>query len=247
MTLPLVDAHCHLDLYPNHEAAFASRDRNKILTLAVTTTPRAWARNHELASRTGHVKAALGLHPELVATGIDEFNIWEKFLPDAHFIGEVGLDASTRFCKSFGFQRDVFTKLLSACAKEGDKVLSVHSLRAVTPVLNLIEAHLPKSRGTVILHWFTGTKAEASRAINMGCYFSINSRMTRKEGNRKFLESLPIGRILTESDGPFAGSESEALSIAELRDTVISLAEIRQTDPSILAETIVSNFERLIR
>ena len=71
----LVDFHCHLDLYPDHEAAVLEADQAGVFTLAVTTTPRAWPRNHELAQRTRHVRAALGLHPQLVAERANELDL----------------------------------------------------------------------------------------------------------------------------------------------------------------------------
>ena len=43
----LVDFHCHLDLYPDHQAAVEEAEDAGVFTLAVTTTPRAWPRNHE--------------------------------------------------------------------------------------------------------------------------------------------------------------------------------------------------------
>ena len=67
----LVDFHCHLDLYPDHAAAVEECERLGVFTLAVTTTPRAWPRNHQLATATRHVRAALGLHPQLVADHAD--------------------------------------------------------------------------------------------------------------------------------------------------------------------------------
>ena len=59
----LIDMHCHLDLYPDHEALISECDRLQIATLAVTTTPKAWKRNLELAKNSSHVRVALGLHP----------------------------------------------------------------------------------------------------------------------------------------------------------------------------------------
>jgi TatD DNase family protein len=58
-----VDFHCHLDLYPDHEAAIARAEAARIYTLTVTTTPKAWSRNHELTRHTRFVRAALGLAP----------------------------------------------------------------------------------------------------------------------------------------------------------------------------------------
>jgi TatD DNase family protein len=55
MTLNLVDFHCHLDLYPNPEAAIVDCERAGVHTLTVTTTPKAWPRNHEWTSKTHFV------------------------------------------------------------------------------------------------------------------------------------------------------------------------------------------------
>lgn len=61
-----VDFHCHLDLYPDLEDAIAKAEAARIYTLTVTTTPKAWPRNYELTRHTRYVRAALGLHPQLI-------------------------------------------------------------------------------------------------------------------------------------------------------------------------------------
>lgn len=66
-TAGLVDFHCHLDLYPDYPTVVRETEKSGVFTLAVATTPQAWPRNHDLAQRTKHVRAALGLHPQLVA------------------------------------------------------------------------------------------------------------------------------------------------------------------------------------
>lgn len=96
-----VDFHCHLDLYPDHAQLIAECDRERVATLAVTTTPKAWTRNREMVSGADHVRVALGLHPQLVAEREAEIGLFESLLPDARYVGEVGLDASPRFYRSF--------------------------------------------------------------------------------------------------------------------------------------------------
>ena len=54
-----------------------------------------------------------------------------------------------------------------------------------------------------MLHWFTGTKAEAKRAVELGCYFSINIEMLKNERHTALIMGLPQDRLLTETDGPF--------------------------------------------
>jgi len=199
----LVDFHCHLDLYPDHRAAVQEAEEAGVFTLAVTTTPRAWPRNHELAQATRHVRAALGIHPQLVGERASELALWDAYLTETRYIGEVGLDAGPRFFKSFDLQKQVFEHVLRRCAEAGNKVISVHSVRAAKSVLDHIEKYLPLGQGKIVLHWFTGTKAEAKRAIEMGCYFSVNAAMFSNERHISMISALPLERLLTETDGPF--------------------------------------------
>ncbi len=150
--------HGKLAIYPDHEAAIARAEATRVYTLTVTTTPMAWRRNAELTRDTRFVRAALGLHPQLVAERASELALWEERLPETRNVGEVGLDAGPRFYLSFDLQRLVFRTVLERCADAGDKMLSVHSVRSAGAVLALIEAFLPADRGTVVLHWFTGTR-----------------------------------------------------------------------------------------
>nr|WP_283026780.1 TatD family hydrolase [Providencia rettgeri] len=85
--LGLVDFHCHLDLYPNHEQAVKYVEFAGVFTLAVTTTLRAWPRNNELSQNTKYVRAALGLHPQLVSEHESEITIWDDYLSETRYIG----------------------------------------------------------------------------------------------------------------------------------------------------------------
>lgn len=243
---PLVDFHCHLDLYPDHAQAINACERAEVFTLAVTTTPKAWPRNDALARPTRYVRAALGLHPQLIAERAGELSIWKEYLPQARYIGEVGLDAGPRYYRSIENQRTIFESILKACARDGGKVLTVHSVRAATMVLDLVEAHLPASRGKVVLHWFTGTKSEALRAVELGCYFSVNSEMLKKERGISLVAALPADRLLTETDGPFVQVAGRSVQPADLEATVIALARARSAEPTQMAASIRDNLKRLV-
>lgn len=241
-----VDFHCHVDLYKDHAALIAECDRERVATLAVTTTPKAWPRNRELASKSAHVRIALGLHPQLVAERENELPIFERYLPDARYVGEIGLDAGPRFYCSFPAQERVFERVLRACAEQGGKILTVHSVRAVSKVLNHIEGALPPDRGRVVLHWFTGTPAEARRAVALGCYFSINGEMLRSPKHRQLVGDLPLERLLTETDGPFVQSEGHPLRPRDVVTTVAELAAARNLSPTAMEDTILQNLKQLV-
>jgi TatD DNase family protein len=242
----LVDFHCHLDLYPNHEEILAECERTRTFTLAVTTTPRAWPRNNELASKTKYVRAALGLHPQLVAERSEELSIWNDYLADARYVGEVGLDAGPRYYKSLELQKWVFEQVLSSCSRARDKILTLHSVRAASAVIDMLEAHLLPSRGRAVLHWFTGSLAEARRASDLGCYFSINGEMLKKDNHRKLVQALPRDRILTETDGPFTRAGGRPAHPWDVNRTVENLAELLGVEMADLTRMIQSNLKTLL-
>jgi TatD DNase family protein len=242
-----VDFHCHLDLYPDHAAAISQAEDAEIYTLAVTTTPKAWPRNRDLTRDKRFVRAALGIHPQLVAEREHELLLWEQYLAETRYVGEVGLDAGPRFYKSLDQQKRVFRSVLERCADAGGKILTVHSVRSTATVLDMVEQHLPLDRGIVVLHWFTGSHSEFQRALNLGCYFSINGDMTRSARGKSLIIDLPIDRILTETDGPFTTNLGRPSQPSDVIVTVKEIAKLRGTDSLAIAIAIRSNLSHLLR
>lgn len=245
-TAGLVDFHCHLDLYPDHALAVREAEAAGVFTLAVTTTPRAWPRNCDLAQRTKHVRAALGLHPQLVAEREDEIELWDRYLADTRYVGEVGLDAGPRFFKSLDAQKRVFQHVLQRCAQAGGKIITVHSIRSAKAVLDLVEAHLPPERGKIVLHWFTGTKSEAKRALDLGCYFSINAGMLDNVRHTAMVQAILLDRVLTETDGPFTRTGERPSQPADVADVVERLGRLHRLPAADVASAIRDNLRALL-
>ena len=241
-----VDFHCHLDLYPDHERLVEECDAWGVATLAVTTTPKAWRRNCELASRSKHVRVSLGLHPQLVSEREAELVLFERLLHETRYVGEIGLDASPRFYGSFPAQERVFSRILQGCAEAGGKVLTVHSVRCASKVLGYVEKHFPSDRGKVVMHWFTGSLAEARRAVELGCYFSINDQMLKSEKHRKLVASLPCDRLLTETDGPFVLAGERSMRPSDIPKTVAMLADTLGLTTEQTSVLILRNLRNLL-
>lgn len=240
----LVDFHCHVDLYPDPPALIAECESHRIYTLAVTTTPKAWKQNLEWTKGSNFVRPALGLHPQLIAERAKELDDFERLLPTAKYVGEVGLDRSSSYSSSFDKQLEVFNHILNRCAAFGDKVLSLHSLRAATPVLDAMEQHLPPNRGQVVLHWFTGSKAEARRAVALGCYFSINAQMLNST-RTEIISMLPLDRLLTESDGPFTNHMGRPSRPSDMLSLARQLALARGVSVEQITSSVCENCEFL--
>lgn len=217
-----------------------------MFTLAVTTTPRAWPRNHELAQRTKHVRAALGLHPQLVAERECEVDLWDQYLSQTRYVGEVGLDAGPRFFKSLDAQKRVFQHILRRCAEAGDKIITVHSIRSAKAVLDHVEAHLPPGRGKIVLHWFTGTKSEAKRALDLGCFFSINAGMLGNERHAPMVRLIPLDRMLTETDGPFTCTGERPSKPADVAGVVEGLGRLHGLPTGDVARVVRDNLRILL-
>ena len=192
------------------------------------------------------MRAALGLHPQLVGERASEVALWDAHFAEARYIGEVGLDAGPRFYKSLNMQKQVFEHVLRRCAEAGNKVISVHSIRAAKTVLDHIEAYLPSDQGKIVLHWFTGTKAEAERAIEMGCYFSINAAMLNSERHIAMVSALPIERLLTETDGPFTQTEDRTSKPSDVLIVVETLGRLHGLSTHEAVLNIKANLRKLL-
>lgn len=242
-----VDFHTHLDLYPDLARAIAACDRKRVATLAVTTTPKAFERNVELAAHSDFVRVGLGLHPQLVADRNFEIDLFEKLLPRTRYVGEIGLDRGPAHYRSFELQKSVFGRILRACAKQGDKILSLHSVRATKPVLDMLDEYLPPDRAGVVLHWFTGSKADVRRAVDRGCYFSVNEGMLASATGERVMREIPIHRVLTETDGPFLTRGDKPINPGDVGRVVEMVASHMGVSIENASSQILSNLKRLLQ
>lgn len=247
MHQPLVDYHCHLDLFPNYEAAFAECRRGAIEVLTVTTTPRAWQKNVELAAGSQSIRVGLGLHPQLVAEGHAEIDLFESLLARSRYVAEVGLDGGARFYKTLPAQRIVFERVLRACSAQGGKILSIHAVRTAREVVSMLRTHLPERRARAVFHWFAGSVSEAKAAAEVGCFFSINSQMLRTESSREVVASLPLGRVLTETDAPFTETAGASSKPSDVYSTLKAAAPLFGIDASALQARVWENVQELER
>ncbi|MBO9508790.1 Qat anti-phage system TatD family nuclease QatD [Thalassospira sp. A3_1] len=241
-----VDFHCHLDLYPNFEAAIKQCDRTRTATLAVTTTPKAFSRNKRLADKSKFVRAALGLHPQLVATRSNELMLFSQLLDQTRYVGEIGLDASKQHYGSFNIQKEIFKEILLLCAQAGGKILSIHSVRSSTHVLKALADYFPKDRGTAVLHWFTGSKKEVERAVELGCYFSVNQAMLATPTGKRAVSSIPLNRLLTETDGPFVMDGMDVVRPGHVQPALMTLAELLNLQEDDLRFKVIQNLKTML-
>lgn len=223
------DFHCHVDLHPNPPDLIQECEKHGIAILAVTTTPKAWPQNRKWTDKRRYVYSAVGLHPELVGERYDEVSLLEDYMDQTRLVGEIGLDGSPRHRKSWARQTEVFSRVLKRANELGDRVLSIHSRRAANQVVDMLVYCTSTNRVLPILHWFSGSKSTARKALERGCYFSVNLRMLANEAGRGLVDSLPEERLLIETDAPFTSVDDRkydpALSI-EIAEQIAHLKRI---------------------
>ena len=191
--VPLVDAHFHLDLFPDPAAMARGIEAARIHTIAVTNAPSVFFHTRALAEGCRFLHPAVGLHPELVAARAGEIESMWPLLQETRFVGEVGLDYVTKDETQRRLQRIVFARILERCAFLGNKVITVHSRRSAKDVIAAVGNAF---RGKVILHWFSGTPAELDKAVAQGLYFSVNPAMTLSRSGQALIQRIPRERML---------------------------------------------------
>lgn len=241
----MIDFHAHLDLYPDPQATARECVARDLYVLSVTTTPSAWAGTAALARDAPRIRTALGLHPQIAHERKSELPLFERLLPRVRYVGEIGLDGGPEYRRHWPDQEQVFSRVLELCERAGGRIMTIHSRRAATQVLDALEAW--PGAGIAILHWFSGSQKELSRAVNLGCWFSVGPAMLVGEKGCSLAAKMPRDRVLTESDGPFAQVDGRAALPWDADRAVEALAQIWSEPVDVLRGRLLHNLRRLAK
>ena len=236
----LLDCHCHIDLFDNPFQMINQITSNRIFTIAVSNTPKMYLETASNIVGNDYVKPALGIHPMIREPLFHFLPDFKKYVSDALFIGEIGLDG-TASKESQIQQQEVLDLILQECS-EKNCIISLHSRKKESLLLDMVNRHL---KCKVIFHWFSGSKGIAEKIVEEGHYFSINLLMLKTESTRMKLKSIPKERILTESDGPFAKYQGKVLSPLNIYETLCELASFWSTTKSEAEIIVEKNFRAL--
>lgn len=240
----MIDFHTHIDLYPEPSKVIKEIERREMHVLSVTTTPSAWTGTYSIAKHYPRIKTALGFHPQIAHERISELPLFDTFINETDYVGEVGLDGGPEFAKYKTSQSTVLKHILKSCSNSGGKIISLHSRRAASDVIAALDEH--PDAGIPVFHWFTGRKKELQRAIQRNAWFSVGPAMLKSKRSIEMMEYIPKDRILTESDGPFAKVLGRPAMPWDVESAVVSLSHIWGATPSNTQEILYANFEVLV-
>lgn len=197
----LYDAHVHLDFMRNAREVAIEAAARDIRLFANTVTPAGYAATQKLVGDLPNVDVGLGLHPWWVASPEADLALFDKLLPATTWVGEVGLDLSPKRGRH-GRQVDTFRHIAHSCAQAGGKTLSIHSVRAASVVLDILDETGCTAQNRCVFHWFSGSTEELWRAIHADCWFSVNEMQASTRRAREQLKLIPADRLLFETDLP---------------------------------------------
>lgn len=256
----LVDTHCHLNFnrYDEDRDDIIARATEASVTriinpgIDIETSRAAIA----LTQRYDGVYAAVGIHPNDTASfdnamldTIRDLAAETKVVS----IGEIGLDyywdksPKTVQATAFRAQLDL--------AAELELPVIVHNREAsedVIPILEEWAQTLPTSlkERPGVLHSFSAPQEAAERALAAGFYLGFTGPITYKNASelRQVAATVPLDRILIETDGPFLtpqqhrGKRNEPAYIPYIVDRLASLHQISVEE---MGKHTTQNAERL--
>ena len=174
-----------------------------------------------------------GLHPCNVKENYkEELKHVENLMPTHSFcaIGEIGIDLywDKTFLKE---QQEAFAWQIQL-AKKHQLPIVIHCREAFEEVFEVLESEKGDDLFG-IFHCFSGTEAQAHRAIGYGLHLGIGGVVTFKNGKLdQFLKNIDLQHIVLETDSPYLapvpyrGKRNESAYIVQVADKLSDIYEL---------------------
>jgi TatD DNase family protein len=177
---------------------------------------------------------------------LEEMLQWPKVVA----VGETGLDYVKKNGSRSG-QIELFIQHLQLAEKR-NKPAIIHNRNASEDILDVLSSYMP-SKGAV-LHCFCEDLSFARRALSKldGLYISFAGNLTWKSSHNlhKAALSLPLERILIESESPFmkpSAYHDQRTKPAFIHSTVEFLAQLREQPVESVASAVFENAQQFFQ
>lgn len=263
----LIDTHCHIhdpeyaDAYekPVEQIIREAQEAGVKTFVCVGTSAESSTKAVAFAKVWG-VYASLALHPHEVAEKSplqlqNEFEAVTAIASKKHkevvAIGECGLDYYYHSDKAVQLaQQNLFRKHLDL-AVSYNLPLIFHIRNAFNDFFAIIDEY-SKAGHTVrgVVHSFTAHQAELEGCLSRGFYIGLNGIMTftKDEKQLEAATSVPLNRLVLETDAPFLTPKPYRGKMCELRHILLTatfLSEVRGESLHTLATHSTANAETL--
>ena len=256
----MIDSHCHLadDAFSQDLEAVIGRARSagleRALVILEAGTPDEASRARQIEALWPGVGFAVGVHPHQAHNFTDDPASAAALVRDqlsstasAWAVGEIGLDYHYDFSPR-EIQRAVFREQVRL-AREIDRPVVIHTREAEEDTMAILREE-GQGRITGVFHCFAGSARLARAGLDLGFYLSAAGIATfpKAADLRSTLATVPVDRLLTETDSPFLapvphrGKRNEPAWVVRVVEV---LAEIQGMTTAGMAARTVENFERL--
>ena len=250
----MIDSHCHLD----HEPLLSDLDNvlarskkvgiKKLLT--ISTSLDSFTRVKKIVNKDEIIYGTIGIHPhETNNNTVDSEFIVKNLLENKKIIGigETGLDFFYNNSEKKK-QIDSFRIHIEASLKANVPII-IHSREAEEETFNILNEYKDEKL-KILMHCFTGTQVFAEKLLEFNSYFSASGIITFKNSTnlQKTFKSLPLEKILIETDSPFLApvpNRGKRNEPSFIDFTATKLAEIKEIDKSKLIKVTTDNFNNL--
>jgi TatD DNase family protein len=232
--LPPLDTHAHVS------SDISESDLERLGAVVLIAT-RSLADFDEVAHRKDLVSIwGVGCHPSLVgvqrAFDPDQF---ECAVATTAYVAEVGLDGNSRV--PLEKQQETLRSVLRIVERL-PRIVSLHSYKATGALLDLLSEQ-PVQKGR-ILHWWLGNDAETKRALELGCFFSVNYSMIRSSDA---WQVIPLNRLLFETDHPSGDRLSASpRQPGRIRTVEVAVAKQHGISTQELRRQVWKNFAHIV-
>lgn len=160
------------------------------------------------------------------------------------FVGEIGLDNYESNKKSFEKQLKIFREIMYECNKNDGKIISIHSRKAESVIFE----ELINNNNIYILHWYTGALKRLLDGMmnSSNIYISVNLDMTTTKKGTDLIQSVPIDRIVLETDAPFTKESKKRYDYKILEDTITQIAKIKKSNLENVTIQIKANSKKIL-
>jgi TatD DNase family protein len=256
----VIDSHCHIagPEFADDLDAVVARAREAGLVHAMVIL----AADDELELRRAEyvryhwpdVRFAVGVHPHTAvkyaadpAGAVRDVESAMASQPLTRGLGEIGLDYHYDLSPR-DVQQDVFRRQI-ALARERRLPIVIHTREAEDDTFDILHAAGAGDVGGVF-HCFTGDRAMAQRALDIGFHLSLAGIVTfpRARELHEVARMVPLDRLLIETDSPFLapvpfrGKRNEPAHVVRVAEAIGSL---RGEPAAVVAAAAVENFRRL--
>lgn len=232
-TLPALDLHAHIE--PNIAAHELTA-----LDAAVFAVTRSLDEAEAALRRDDSTTVwGVGCHPGLVGAQRDySAKQFAHLLDSTPFAGEVGLDGKSRVPMTT--QVATFRSILETL-RDKPRITTIHSYAATGKVLDLLAEVRPAG---MVLHWWLGSRTETTHAVDLGCYFSVNAAMLKRDG---VLRLIPLDRLLTETDHPFGDRRAHSVRRpGAVGDVEVALATLHSLSREMIRSQLWRNLRTVV-